>query len=176
MSAGERPYTQEMVMIHRVFRREDTLLWPKLLIRADMDGPLIDRMRTQHEQAAARLESAQQLGEWRNTAEPDTCDRLADELADLTAELDQHLTDEETHVLPLVAEHITVEEWAALGEHGLASLGKKKLLMTLGAVLEDATAAERAHFLAKVPLAGRMAWHLIGRRKYRRMIRRRRTS
>jgi hypothetical protein len=101
MNAGERPYTQEMVMIHRVFRREsgqlpglirqvqrgdgvrvalladaiddlltglhvhhggeDALLWPKLLIRAYLDGPLIARMQLQHEQVAVRLESAQKL-------------------------------------------------------------------------------------------------------------------
>ncbi len=108
--------------------------------------------------------------------DPAAGDQLADDLADLSEKLGQHLTDEEVHVLPLVAEHITVEEWAALGEHGLATMGKKKLLMTLGAILEDATAFERAHFLAKVPFPGRMAWQLIGRRRYRRMIRRRRTT
>jgi len=48
--------------------------------------------------------------------------------------------------------------------------------MTLGAILEDATPDERAHFLAKVPLPGRIVWRLIGRRKYQRMIQRRRAG
>jgi hemerythrin-like domain-containing protein len=217
MGAAQRPNTQEMVMIHRVFRREfgmlpdlirrvrpddparvallaealddlfiglhvhhsgeDTLLWPKLLTRARPDTGLIERMEAQHVRVAALVEAAEQLlAEWRSTGDPRTADRLATGLKAMTAELDLHLTEEESRVLPLVAEHITATEWAALGEHGLATLGKDKLLMTLGAILEDATPAERARFLAKVPLPGRVAWQLIGRRKYRRTMQRRRAG
>jgi iron-sulfur cluster repair protein YtfE (RIC family) len=156
---------------------EDDLLWPKLLTRARPDSALVERMEAQHARVAARAEAAATLlAEWRSTGDPGTADRLATGLEAMTAELELHLAEEETRILPLVAEHITVTEWAALGEHGLATLGKDKLLMTLGAILEDATPPERAYFLAKVPLPGRVVWRLIGRRKYRRTIQLRRAG
>jgi hypothetical protein len=43
------------------------------------------------------------------------------------------------------------------------------MLLALGAVPEDATPAERAAFLGKVPLVGRLLWR-IGQRQYRRQL------
>ena len=51
----------------------------------------------------------------------------------------EHLDDEEGHLLPLAARHLTSPEWAALGEHFVATTPKAQLLIFLGAVLEEAT-------------------------------------
>ena len=61
-----------------------------------------------------------------------------------------------------------------LGQHGLAAMGRARALMTLGAILEDATPRERAQFLHTVPRPARIAWYLVGRRRYREAMRRRR--
>ena len=49
---------------------------------------------------------------------------------------------------------------------GLETLPKNKVMLALGAVLEDATEQERTHFLGKVPLIGRLLWRAPGRRQY----------
>ncbi len=72
------------------------------------------------------------------------------------AALLEHLADEEEHLLPLAAEHVTVAEWARLGERFVAATPKDKILFFLGAILEEATAQERAALLASLPVPARL--------------------
>ncbi|MCS0600397.1 hemerythrin domain-containing protein [Streptomyces sp. LP11] len=205
-----RPYTHEMVVVHRVFRREsallprlvravpagdvarartvaeyaeeyahglhhhhhleDELIWPLLRERAGQSSAsdaLVARMEDQHGTIDTTLnQAAVLLTTWRETADPDTALRLADVLDTHRDALTEHLDDEERLVLPLVAEHLTVAEWDEVGRRGLETLPKNKVLLALGAILEDATPAERAYFLGRAPLAGRLLWRLVGRRQY----------
>ncbi|TKK89015.1 hemerythrin domain-containing protein [Herbidospora galbida] len=209
---NERPYVQEMVMIHRVFRREskmmpelfrrvragdvaraalmaehyrgyadglhthhtgeDDLLWPKLLARVTLEADLVNRMEHQHEYIADTIHRiGDLLPEFERTADPVLRDRLADLLTDHHQALDEHLREEETHILPLVTEHITVAEWNEMGERGVkeASGGSlKQQLIVLGAILEDATPEERAHFMGNLPVPAKIAWNLAGKRFYAR--------
>ncbi|WP_066365434.1 hemerythrin domain-containing protein [Herbidospora mongoliensis] len=207
---NERPYVQEMVMIHRLFRREsklmpelfrrvragdvaraalmvehyrgyadglhghhtneDDLLWPKLLARVTLEADLVKRMEHQHDYIA---DTMRRIGEllpgFERTADPVLRDRLADLLTDHHQALVEHLGEEETHILPLVSEHITVAEWKELGERGMkeSSGGSmKQQLIVLGAILEDATPEERAHFMGNLPVPAKIAWNLAGRRLY----------
>jgi hemerythrin-like domain-containing protein len=207
------PYTREMAMIHRIFRREsrlmtelvgavragdteraaaltegwriyatglrlhhdteDTMLWPALLSRAEPEADLVRRMEAQHEELSAGLEELDPLfARWAAGAEADARDALVEALGRHQEVLSAHLDDEERIVMPLVGRHITAQEWKALGERGLAETPKNRLMITLGAVLEDADESERAEFLARLPVAGRVAWRLVGRRQYRREMRR----
>lgn len=203
----------EMVVIHRIFRREftampelvrgvpegdiaragvvadsvqlmllglhihhsgeDALLWPKLLDRASPAADLVHRMESQHEQVAELIGSTErQLGRWRARASAADRDELAATLDRLRAPLLEHLDDEEAHILPLVEEHVRMDEWEQLGEHGRAQFPKSKLFIQLGAILEDASPAERAAFLAKLPKPVVLLWRLVGQRQYARYVRR----
>ena len=204
--------THEMVVIHRVFRRElgllprlirgvadgdtvraarvkehlvdvtsgltthhtgeDELMWPLLLERVTLEADLVRRMEAQHEAVHERIEESQQLAaRWAEHADVPTRDELATLVDQMHSALVEHLDDEEQLMLPIIAEHVTQAEWDALGEHGLASLPKgKKSLLFLGAILEDATEEERAEFLARVPLPGRVMWRLAGQRAYAREV------
>ncbi|WP_061294545.1 hemerythrin domain-containing protein [Herbidospora cretacea] len=208
---NERPYVQEMVMIHRVFRREskmmpelfrrirpgdtaraaliaehyqgyadglhghhtneDDLLWPKLLARVTLEADLVKRMEHQHEYIADTMRRVEDLlPGFARTADPAVGDRLADLLTDHHHALVEHLGEEETHILPLVSTHITVAEWKELGERGVkeASGGSlQRQLVVLGAILEDATPEERAHFMGNLPVPAKLAWNLAGKRLYR---------
>jgi iron-sulfur cluster repair protein YtfE (RIC family) len=217
-TAGERVDTHEMVIVHRVFRREfrllpvlvqqvpagdrdraavvaghaadmtstlhhhhtgeDLLLWPKLLARVALRAELVHRMQAQHERVAVLLDRVDALtAQWRRSAAPATRDELANVLAQTSAALDEHLGDEETEILPLVAEHITVHEWDALTAYGKKALPKNsKAFVYLGLIFEEATADERAAFLPKLPAPVRWAWRLVGDRIYRRAITRVRTT
>lgn len=152
--SADRPDTRDMLVVHRVFRREsrvlaglvpavaagdvvrarilaahyrdhalglhhhhsaeDDLVWPKLLARVDMEADLVIRMEHQHERVRKgldRIDAA--LPEWERDAGPAARDHLAGLLADHAAALDEHLDDEERHVLALIEEHLSAAEWAA---------------------------------------------------------------
>jgi iron-sulfur cluster repair protein YtfE (RIC family) len=212
MAAVERVDTQEMVIVHRLFRREfrllpalvqqvregdrdraaviaghaadltyglhhhhtaeDLLLWPKLAARIQPRAELVHRMQAQHERLAVLIERVEVLlARWRPVADPPSRDELAHALAETSAALDEHLNDEETELLPLVAEHITPQEWDAMTAYAMKGLPKNsKAFMYLGIILDEATAEERGPFLGGLPAPLRWTWRLVGHRIYRRSI------
>ncbi|AKL70919.1 hemerythrin domain-containing protein (plasmid) [Streptomyces goshikiensis] len=208
-TADERLDPQEMVVLHRVFRREiplladlveaaapgdrrrtavladhldlvlgalgehhegeDHLLWPKLRERAAPGDGVVARMADQHEAIAGALAGATELSHrWRTGADRDTALLLAEALRALDRHAAAHMDDEEEHLLPLMADHITPREWSEVGEHGRRSVPKAKLLIFLGAILEDATAQERQLFLSQMPAPARLLWRTLGIRLYKR--------
>ncbi|MCG7203246.1 hemerythrin domain-containing protein [Streptomyces arenae] len=206
-ATAERPHTHEMVVVHRVFRREsallprlvravpdgdtaraalvlgalrdytmglhhhhhaeDELIWPLLRARAARDEALVDRMTEQHEAIDRTLAAvAEWTPVWERSADRISGEELALALEAHRTALLVHLDEEETSLLPLVAEHLTVAEWDLVGERGLEGLPKNKRLLALGAILEEATPEESAFFLGKAPLVGRLLWRAVGRRQY----------
>ncbi|WP_436762973.1 hemerythrin domain-containing protein [Streptosporangium sp. V21-05] len=152
---------------------EDELLWPPLLSRVDLETDIILRMEAQHEHIAATLTSLDTaVPAWEATAGADERDTLVAILTDHRAVLLEHLDDEESTLLPLAAKHITEREWASLGDHLVAHTPKLTLLTLFGLVLEDANPAERATLLSGLPAPVRGVWHVIGRPRYARHIRR----
>ncbi|MET7423105.1 hemerythrin domain-containing protein [Dactylosporangium sp. NPDC005555] len=208
----ERPWVQEMIVVHRVFRREsrllpelvrgvrpgdverarflagmvreydkglhshhtteDALLWPKLLARVDLDADLVLRMEQQHDVVAKGLHTVMgRLATWERDASASARDGLAEAMDEHRRDLLVHLDEEERSVLPLVSEHITVAEWAELGETGRSHTPKDKLLFMLGALLEEATPDETARFLSHLPVPARILWRTVGRRQYAKQMR-----
>ncbi|MER6303818.1 hemerythrin domain-containing protein [Kitasatospora sp. NPDC001539] len=209
VDADERLNPQEMVVLHRVFRREiplladlveaaapgdrqrtavladhldlvlgalgehhegeDDLLWPKLRERAAPGDGVVSRMADQHEAVAGALAAATDASRrWRTRSDRDTALRLAEALRALDRHAVAHMDDEEEHLLPLMAAHITAREWSEVGERGRRSVPKSKLLIFLGAILEDATAQERQLFLSQMPAPARLLWRTLGIRLYQR--------
>ncbi|WP_234438146.1 hemerythrin domain-containing protein [Streptomyces sp. 303MFCol5.2] len=206
LSTAARPYTHEMIVVHRIFRREsallprlvravpdggtpraakiaqhlrdyleglhshhsleDELVWPLLRERAP-DDRLVARMEEQHQRIDKSLVAVTDwIPVWERVADPIAGEELALALDEHRTALLEHLDDEERLVLPLIAEHLTVAEWDLVGRRGLERIPKDKLLLALGAILEEATTAERAYFLGRTPLIGRLLWRAVGRRRY----------
>ncbi|MBK3580095.1 hemerythrin domain-containing protein [Streptomyces sp. MBT65] len=206
LPTSERPYTHEMIVVHRVFRREsaylprlvravpasdtaraakvaehlreyvaglhshhsleDDLIWPHLQNRAPEDR-LVARMEEQHQRIDVSLTViAEWTAAWERAADQLAGEELALALEQHRAVLLEHLADEEQLVLPLVAEHLTVGEWDLVGRRGLERIPRNRLLIALGAILEDATPEERAYFLGRTPMVGRLLWKAVGRRQY----------
>ncbi|WP_406288725.1 hemerythrin domain-containing protein [Embleya sp. NBC_00896] len=153
---------------------EDELLWPPLLSRVDLEAEIVLRMEAQHERVAGSLAAAEAgVAAWAKAAGVAERDALVAALVEHRAALIEHLDDEEAELLPLAARLLTAEEWQKLGDHFVESTpDKPTLLMLLGVVLEEADADERATIFAGLPLQGRIAWRLLGRPMYARMIRR----
>jgi hemerythrin-like domain-containing protein len=210
-TTSQKPDTNEMRVIHRVFRRElaalpglvrrvtdgdldradvvgghaafvlnalqihhtgeDENLWPLLLERAEPSTELIQTMQAQHERVHEGVDQCTELlGHWREDPDPSVGEQLASALDRLDEALVEHLDQEERDILPLAEEHVSVEEWARLGEHGRGSMSRDQLPIMFGAILEDAEPAERAEMLAQVPAPIRLLLRTVGARQYRRYI------
>ncbi|NRQ32656.1 hemerythrin domain-containing protein [Nonomuraea sp. NN258] len=147
----------------------DKLLWPLLRSRVTFEVELADSMERRRESVHAHLTRLRELlPAWAASAGAGERDLVADALLRLHDDLVEHLDQEEARVLPLVAEFVTKDEWDTLSEHASGRLPKDRRLIHLGSVLEDATEGERERFLALLPLPARLAWHVRGRRQYRR--------
>ncbi len=157
--------------LHAHHTTEDRNIWPRLLERAAPAGSLIERMERQHEAAAEATDRIRALAaRWR--VNPTNGAELAAAIDQLTAVLVEHLDDEEAHVVPLIREHITVEEWEKFGEEAFAKFTNAEKLIATGIMVEVATPEEASWFLDPLPLPIRIMWRLQGRRKYAAYIRR----
>ncbi len=158
--------------LHHHHTAEDELIWPLLLARVDLEAELVLRMEQQHERVAAGLAVvSDRLPEWERTADPAIGEAIAVAVEAHHAALLEHLTDEETHLLPLIEEHLTVAEYGRLNERFAAETPKDKLLLFLGALLEEATAEEAADIMRNLPVPAKLAWRFIGKRQYARATR-----
>ncbi|MBF6353092.1 hemerythrin domain-containing protein [Nocardia higoensis] len=153
--------------LHEHHTGEDELLWPLLLERASTDAALVLRMEEQHERIAELTERARrESAEFASAADSSVRDRLAVTLRALATAVDEHMTEEERQVLPVVENVLTVPEWQALGERGREHMPKDRQLVFFGFLLQGASDADRRKFLAEMPLPARLAWRLLGRRAF----------
>jgi hemerythrin-like domain-containing protein len=151
---------------------EDELIWPLLRHRAIADSEIVSCMEHQHERVAQTLHQVDAaLPVWRTSAGTTARDELVAALIAHRSVLIEHLDDEERHLLPLVTRYLTEHEWASLGEHFVATTPKTKLIIFLGAVLEEASTAERRALLDAMPLVARLIWGTVGQRTYVRRMR-----
>ncbi|MGR6918979.1 hemerythrin domain-containing protein [[Actinomadura] parvosata] len=161
--------------LHRHHQAQEELLWRPLLARLDLEADVVLRTQARHERVAAtlaRLDAA--VAAWEAAAGGDERDTLVAVLCDHRAVLLEHLDDEEAALLPLAARHLTEREWARLGERLVDGLARPALF---GAVLEEASPAERALVLRGLvlrglPAAARAVWYVVGRPRYARHLRR----
>ncbi|MFD8996555.1 hemerythrin domain-containing protein [Streptomyces abikoensis] len=157
------------VGLHTHHTGEDEMLWPVLLPHLDLDAEQVLAMEAQHHALTEGIAEVQRLmNRWQARALPEDRDELAEALRTHHRQLCAHLDEEEREVMPLVALHVSAEQWHAVGERGLAETPRDRLMIALGAILEDASPEEREEFLARLPLPARVLWRLLGQRQYRR--------
>jgi hemerythrin-like domain-containing protein len=160
-------------LLHHHHSIEDELLWGALLARVpDELAPLVRLMESQHEYVSALLaESHAAIAVWRGTGTSADGTRLAGVLERLTTALFEHLHAEETHLLPVMARHITAAEWGAFTEAGMSSIPKRLMFLGFGMMLYEGDADAIAIELGKVPAPVRLLLPPLGRRAYRRYAR-----
>ena len=157
--------------LHLHHTGEDRYLWPLLLERAAPSAELIQTMQAQHERVHEHVERTQSLLEtWRRNPTSTSGEDLAAAFEELAQVLFEHLDREELEILPLAEEHVSVEEWGRLGEHGRDSMVRKELPIMFGAIMEEADPAERAKMLTLLPPPIRLFMRTLGARQYRRYI------
>jgi iron-sulfur cluster repair protein YtfE (RIC family) len=150
--------------LHHHHTSEDDYLWPLLLERTEPDAALVERMEAQHEAVAGHVARVRDLlPAWRKAP---SGTELGDSLEALVGAVEPHLQEEETVIVPLVAEHVTTAEWRTLGDASFAKFTNDEKLIALGQMLDVATTAEAASFLQTLPWPVRVIWRVSGRRRY----------
>ncbi|WP_127501096.1 hemerythrin domain-containing protein [Actinoplanes solisilvae] len=160
VAAAIRDYTDALLQHCRL---EDDLVRPLLHARARLYDEQVNRMHEQH----ARLEKGlltigDLLPHWELTATDETQDELGEHLAEHRLLLVEHLDDEEEMILPLIAEYLTPAEFS--------QVARDQATPALGALLEEASMAERKTLLSRLPFADRALWWVSGRHRYARRV------
>jgi iron-sulfur cluster repair protein YtfE (RIC family) len=160
--------------LHHHHTAEDRYLWPVLMDRARPNRDVVERMEAQHEGLAALLERVQvQAAEFRYTASRDDGEQLASTLEALHVALDEHLADEEAHILPLVEQHLSVAEWDHLGQEAVKSLSMEQRVVMMGMLKESTSPQDADLLLHHAPvLVTKVGWPLVVRRQYEHYMRR----
>lgn len=147
---------------------EDGALWPPLLERAPGAAALLDRLRIQHEAIATLAERLEALLDaWDPGRSAEARERVAAAAGALHPMLAAHLDVEDAQVLPLVETYLTGPEWESVARPSRGVIPRQQTPLMFGAMLEEATEAERELLLAPVPLPVRFLLRTVGARKYR---------
>lgn len=167
-------YETILLFIHIHHEGEDELLWPILRRRCPNDVAAVEHVVGQHERLLVDLAAAESLlSSWRADPALDQAAALAAGLAVLGANLIAHLEDEERTILPLVAQHLTVEEWEELPAHGSRQWRERAprlRWLVMGLLREQQSDEIRAKVEAGMPQAVRDYWTTEGEPRYREFI------
>ena len=155
------------MMLHSHHGSEDLLLWPVLEERAPDRLVLVRHMEEQHAQMGQLLEEAQGLtAAWMASGDRTQATALAALVAELDAVLREHLSAEETEIMPIVALTFTPEQFAEIGEHSRAHVPPDLLPIGLGIILSDTTRERGEAILSFMPPEARAGFEQFGRPAY----------
>lgn len=142
---------------------EDLLLFPLLVDRAADDRQRIEEIAGQHSDVTESLDASMAAIESFAAAPGDATRRQAAEaLSELDRALTSHLDQEEEFIVPLAAQHLSMEEWGALPGHGLANFTGDKVWLILGLIREQMTQDQRDAMLANMPPPAVDMWVNMG--------------
>lgn len=157
-----------LAALHHHHAAEDELVWPKLHSRVPGREEQLARMVVQHNEIATRVARVESLlATWVKSADVEMSRQLLAAVSDLSAQVDEHLADEERDALPIIEKYLTREEWAAAIKRGASFLSARNLRLGIvlgGMVLDGATPDERRVLMPGVPLPQRLIVQLFGAR------------
>jgi hypothetical protein len=149
---------------------EDELIYPLLVDRAPEQKDLIQTVNAQHEEIHEVIESTSAAVAAWAPGDPASQSAAAAALDALGARLRIHLGDEERELLPLCAEHVSVEEWGALPGHVLRNYTGDKIWLILGLIRERMSQAQRDAMLLKMPPPVVEMWTGFGENAFRELM------
>lgn len=155
--------------LHHHHTVEDDLLWPKLLQRVPEElAPVVHLMESQHAQVDGLiLQVGEVLPRFREAADAESRDRLAELLEALHLHLVEHLDAEEEQLLPLAARNVTQEEWEEMSEAGRAGTPRNEMTLTFGMYQYEGDPVVLGKMLAEAPPPVRWIVPRLSRRAFR---------
>lgn len=153
--------------LHAHHEGEDARLWDALDERAPSCAAHVSRMKAQHAELLVHLTALDAaLPAWRASASAEHAAPVLAALAGVNDAIAVHLPDEETNIVPVMEHTITEAEVEWFSEHGRRSIPKGQTWQQLGEILAAQPDGGDAWLRKHMPAPGRLAWRLIGRRRY----------
>jgi hypothetical protein len=163
-------YDNVLSFLHVHHDGEEKLIFPLLRERCPARLGTVEQMEAQHSDVVGLIQRSEgALAVWAG-GEPTGQTASAAALGDLSARLDQHLSDEERELLPLCADHLSPEEWGALPGHALGSFDGDKVWLILGLIRQRMTQAQRDQMLAHMPPPAVEMWNSMGEQAYKNLV------
>ncbi len=140
-------------LLHAHHMGEDKHIWPLLRERGGENiTPIVDLMEEQHITIGAVLVDVRGTLElWRKTATPQMRDDVASAIAGLVGVVNEHLSVEERHVVPLIQKYITEAEWVLVAQEAGAETPPDKLATVFGMVAYEAPSTVVDAIVANMP-------------------------
>lgn len=153
--------------LHAHHEGEDARLWDTLEERAPSCAAHVERMKAQHAEMLVHLAALDKaLPAWRASGSAADAAPVLAALSGVNDALAVHLPDEETNIVPVMEHTITEAEVEWFAEHGRRSIPKGQTWQQLGEILASQPDGGDEWLHKHMPAPGRLAWRLIGRRKY----------
>ena len=163
-------YDNVLDFLHVHHDGEEQLVFPLLRERCPDQLELLDLMASQHADVVELVQRSEgALSAWAGgdtSAQADS----ASALGELGSRLDQHLGEEERRVLPLCAEHMSLQEWGALPGHAMGNFGGDKIWLILGLIRGRMTQDQRDQMLAHMPPPAVEMWTSMGEQAYKNLM------
>jgi hypothetical protein len=157
-------------VLHHHHAAEDDLLWPELMARATAAGSDVRHAEADHLDVAELMDGVESVRpSWARSGDPRLAEQLSTAVDELYARANEHFDHEEQNVVPLIAEHITQQEWQAVIDRGAAYVNPTNLWFSLayaGVLLRGGTRDEQRRFIASIPLPLRIVLKLAGGRAF----------
>lgn len=129
-------------------------------------APIVDAMKSQHEEVVQLLADANgSLAAWRG-GDAGAQARLAGDLDKLSDAVEPHLAQEESDLLPLCGQTMTIEEWGELPGHTLSRYQGDKVWLILGLIMERRTPEGRQVMLEHMPPPVVQMWRDVGHQAF----------
>jgi iron-sulfur cluster repair protein YtfE (RIC family) len=159
-------YQNVIAFLHVHHHGEEQLIFPLLLERCEGQRQLIERVAGQHRDVDSLVsQSTATLGDW-TSERGDAQEPCAQKLQELGQRMEEHLTDEEQHLLPLCATSLTEAEWGALPGHALGAFEGDKVWLILGLIRAHMTEEQRDRMLSHMPPPAVDMWTGFGESAY----------
>ena len=158
-----------LTALHHHHLAEDKVVWPRLSARAGGRAADVSRMEDAHRAIADTSERVRAVAaRWARSGDSRLAGQLAPLVGEFAGRVDEHLDDEERHIVPLIAEYLSPREWRRFLAHGSAFVRThpRRGLALGGMVLDGVPVATRDRFLANVPLPVRTVYKMFGERVY----------
>jgi hemerythrin-like domain-containing protein len=147
---------------------EDKHIWPLLRQRGAEDiASIVAAMEEEHESIHRKiLKVGNAVESWRESAQDERRDALADAISELVPIVNNHLADEEKRVVPLIEKYVTASEYALLPQEGAAHIPPDKLPTVFGMVMYEAAPAVIDTIVAQLPPEVQPVIRDLGRNAY----------
>lgn len=163
-------YTNLISFLEAHHDGEEELVFPLLIERVPEQKALIERAAGQHAEVVGLMGAVRDsLGSWDAKGDAEASG-VVGSLRSLDSVLSPHLDQEEAEIVPLAAEHLTIEEWGALPGHAMGSFTGDKIWLIMGLIRENFTEQQRAMMLEHMPPPARQMWETMGEASFNDLI------